>query len=1045
MRIIKISSKRDYTIYFDKLGVPEAIAQKLNEYLIALESGDRDDQKKAKFLLRKTKDNPSMFNEYEAGILESPTETFDSIVRRLGFQSEKKTETDYESEVKQITQNKTYQKWVKERIADGDILPEDFVVTKNNLNLFQSLINTGVIPEDERDISIYKTKTDLFEYLHKYVKQQKVKTLEELKKDKIVMKGSTLLRSTVSESGYEIELFRVDTYPAMRLLGAGTSWCVTQTERYFKSEGGPPYYMFFIDGEPEVLAHAISSQIKSPTDNPNFNPAFAKAIDPLIEILGINTHDGDFEIYDRVIREYERYESLSDQEIGNNISKDIGNFIYLDPNKYGAFVEHFVKNIQQIDNSVIENLPKQALETIGKFLRIKNMPSHFKMMEEAIGHFIAEEGHSNYFKSIPKIFRTKNTYENGYVHALKESFRYGGILQNLKEMDKIDPKLKARKDVQEAFGTYLPEGMHGMQDLLRMMLVLRAGSEGTMNVDVAFKDTKDKNKLKTKRVPANLRDVDSILLIDYDKEENDPEKFVDVPIKDILLDNEDQLKENFKKRIGEMIKDRENSFYFKKYMPEALESLTPELASHQDIFEAIREVVKEAPDYYKYIPNDSKRNFRFAVLRGYIDLMQRIREGKEKADAFNLDNVPLDVKRNPSFIKKYKAMQSAHPMEIELKYWNQHLIKNLNSDYLGYGNAKYDTIDYIAEIPEEVLQHESFFPVIIESTKKNGFQYNYLPENLKRNPEVIQAAHEGILYVLKMESERDAGYHSDEEKRFSGLERGLDDRFKNNAEIKKFFRERRIKEDREFMEIRESVGSMRDPYYYLKLNLEKGQFRHFLGTIEGGDEEDEDYEEERDRHELARERKDLYFLPHAINGVIRNMKKRGEYDSFNELDEFFDGKLKKNPQIYQLSRDLVIKKYTEDKWGSIYGILEFIKDFNGVPKNDAGFMSTILPQVEKEMIEAINTKDIKNYSVYYMKNMMECTNNEVGNSPKVYQAAKNAALMQMQKGSLYNFSILDYITNGRLKQDPDITAQFQQDHHNLFNQNWYSKTKNELV
>jgi len=355
-------------------------------------------------------------------IIKNPNMTIEELQAiPLEVGEEIKISRKMEKLVKQISSTKEERQWLRKLVENGRFQKED--TTKLQLMLSE-LRN---LPKEDRDpIEKFKDDVELSEYLNLFKMTQPVGELPS--------EGWERIENIESDDNM-IEVYHITNQKALDAIGKGANWCVLSSKggrRYHPFE----YFCFIINGQPEILIHSGSGQIKDRNDGVVSDGSIIKAIDPVVNAYGLNTHEGDFRYYDQKLEMIKKF----DQEEGNEeyiteaIENNAPNFTLLDKDKWSKYVSVFGKSLLNTNTrrrhgtlllmggiDAVKEINHDALAYLATHFKINN-PSGFAKMENIIMEWFGIQDDNltvgRYRKMVPEILHT--TKVNNYFKELRE-------------------------------------------------------------------------------------------------------------------------------------------------------------------------------------------------------------------------------------------------------------------------------------------------------------------------------------------------------------------------------------------------------------------------------------------------------------------------------------------------------------------------------------------------------------------------------------------------------------------------------------------------
>lgn len=182
------------------------------------------------------------------------------------------------------TPNKMYLQWILKLVGKGDLLPEDFRKTKSDLAFFHAIKKS--LPEKKRDINFHKTisidvflmdqlqRQDTFtlsmlnlldEWGDRVATESSFVDIEAMKDEARKIHESNAGAAVVVDDG-EHMIVRLDTHEAARILGQGTRWCTSDSEKWFWHYRKTGALHILLDVSDAHQAHLPSGQLMDNRD-----------------------------------------------------------------------------------------------------------------------------------------------------------------------------------------------------------------------------------------------------------------------------------------------------------------------------------------------------------------------------------------------------------------------------------------------------------------------------------------------------------------------------------------------------------------------------------------------------------------------------------------------------------------------------------------------------------------------------------------------------------------------------------------------------------
>jgi len=386
---LKIAQNKQ--ILEEKYNVPQEFSIELEQILASLKSntGLRS------FILKKIRQT-------------QPTKESMEEIRNLVKEQTKEEISEIDKTINNLTDNVNYRKWIKNLFETKQIQEEDFVKVKKLLKSFTKLIKNKKIPEDKRDINLFKNDKELNEYVNKFV-QKASSNLENIKSGyKILDEDDQVTLLQVTEE---------DTLKKICDVGYKINWCVLTGS--WANYPPPEFYLFLINGKPEVLAHKQSNQIKDINDAPIQNGIFINLINPFVEKYNLNTHNGDFRIYDQKLRKIQEFQANKNNEeyINKELELDPMNIVLLEEDSWGKYIDIVAKHVGNLN---FNNIPFDLLDYLANYCKIKKLDKEFQELEtNMIGKLLTGDNFARYNKIVPDVLKT-NEVSGEYKEILEK-------------------------------------------------------------------------------------------------------------------------------------------------------------------------------------------------------------------------------------------------------------------------------------------------------------------------------------------------------------------------------------------------------------------------------------------------------------------------------------------------------------------------------------------------------------------------------------------------------------------------------------------------
>ena len=973
MKLIKKAISLKY--FSEILKFPPDLSQAL--YSFISEQTEPNSVKQKFYLSKIRSQNPKTKNfivlENKNEIVENPL----FLKQLFPFKEEEKEEEHhYEKEIKIMTSNnEAYTQWVKKLIDSGKIKEEDFAKIKQFLDDFSSLVNRKVLIGKDANINNYVDDSQLFNQIQKYKKDEKRLQFNELLNNEHVQSGSDILVKNGN-----VVLFVVKSFGAIKLLGASTAWCVANAETDFKSYG-PPFYLFYIDEEPEILVHFGSHQIKAKDDSTAFNPYYVYLIDDILKSIEPENfeYSGDFEDYKKIIDKYKEYITKNPEEIKSEIETNPTNMIYVTPENYGMYIKSFVKNIILLNKDFIYTFSKNFLQYLGNYLKITNQQTKFDFLENLIIDYLnSGYSHTDYFKRIPKAFHTKKVYEKGYIGSLKNELASSLPPYSYLILNSLNPSEKERKDVQDAwlnsFKSNLDDRFY-LPEIFKMISVLIFNKEETFQT---YTDTGEEK--------VSGKDL-------FMGKENEIFPLLFISIKNILSKN-----------------------------PEAYEEIPPEIKELKEMFEATKAMIENKPENHILVPESMKYSVRFAIFNGYIDLAKKIVKGEESYS--RLQNAPLFVTKNPKYQKILEQFKKNENKELEYQ------LKGLKDaeDFLepeGVNKRYYDftkktLINLLEKIDKNVLKDKKNFLLILNFIGSHGFQYRFLPIELKENKQIIEMASRSILEQIETKSNLIS--HVPKELMKTQIFNRIKQEF---AEDKKIIKDLEYKGKNQDISDEYSLQLLKTFENGLLSALNGKKLNVFISAIS----KDKTIDDLKDDKEFLNQIFPMVveLIPNYLKEISSSFSR--QVRNLGNLNNLFDGKIIELEIFKNIIINEAIKNFKENQ----FIIEEIESNFPNLLKNSDKFINSTYSIARDKVIENLEYPR-------YVEELNTLFKNYLLEDFEILKLIKQKAIEALENKDLSKFVIFDNYTRGKLKKDPEIVSKFGY-LKDLYSSNWYSKIK----
>jgi len=412
MRIYKFSQNMNYLV--NSLGVNLRISEVILPYLQSMKKIKRS------YILRKIKENIELINN--SNQLLSNASYLDVL---FPFKDKEVKFPDY---INKVTDNIEERKWVKYLIDAKKInAQEDLPKIRKLLLNFNSL-------NSKKKISDFSDDTELFQFVKKNSHSKEIvlpsRGWKFIDKDEVDDVSIKL-----------IEIFEAD---AMHEIGKNTNWCVAHN--MFNHYKPSRFYCFILDGEPKILVHPESGQIKDEGDTAlstyevKYISGLMEKHKSLLEKRGDSEEDyGDYDIYQSSLNKIKELEDNIDnyEYIKESLASHPNKIFLLPLNKIDRYLSLIdFDKLFKYEN--IRFLNNKVLDKMGDYINFYDLKAKNFINEYALDIAILEP--DKYLKLVPKSFRTKasNIFLNAKVPMDKRrTFFY--LYENLPQELKQDP------------------------------------------------------------------------------------------------------------------------------------------------------------------------------------------------------------------------------------------------------------------------------------------------------------------------------------------------------------------------------------------------------------------------------------------------------------------------------------------------------------------------------------------------------------------------------------------------------------------------------
>jgi len=272
----------------------------------------------------------------------------------------------------------------------------------------QKIYKKNLLPSDVRNLLLQYNKQETPPPLEFFI------SLEDLKEYLVGIKRKKPIDS-LNWEGEMIEMFFVESQEEMDYLGAGTNWC-TLGDR----EGGPvvlnpfEFYLFKVNGMPEVLFHPKTQELKDCSDGPIYDGWIAKMIYPFLDKYKLirKPYSDDVKTYFHTTQHALNISNFDSEDLLKKLECDICNYNFLSSAKKEKFRSDILDGFccGQYKYQDFCKLSYGSLEMLSPLPKIvKELFEGFVMTK--ILELKKEGKISNYKRLFPKSIRTRKVRE----------------------------------------------------------------------------------------------------------------------------------------------------------------------------------------------------------------------------------------------------------------------------------------------------------------------------------------------------------------------------------------------------------------------------------------------------------------------------------------------------------------------------------------------------------------------------------------------------------------------------------------------------------
>jgi hypothetical protein len=317
-----------------------------------------------------------------------------------------------------------HREWLQNLLDDGEP-EEDIPKILSHIRELESL-------NDPKALSEFNGDSELFNYLQQFKVYSEVEYPDKLKS---LLNDWKVDEMTVE--GHKVELYHlkrveIDHRDSLQIIGESSNWCVCHYPNPVTSYKPDEYYCFFINGDPEVLLHKESEQIKN-TDNESLSNHLVKYVNPLVQkhMLVSDSSDyyeenydefddiydeSDFEDYNAALHRVEEVEaSLSNPEEAKAlIRRKLTNINFFPIDKIWDYIPWLYGIlINGVYSSSYSYLSKDVLSVLGSYINLSGKEIPISLREYVLDAL--QNNANGYLKRFPKSLRKLfSDYNSGF-------------------------------------------------------------------------------------------------------------------------------------------------------------------------------------------------------------------------------------------------------------------------------------------------------------------------------------------------------------------------------------------------------------------------------------------------------------------------------------------------------------------------------------------------------------------------------------------------------------------------------------------------------
>jgi hypothetical protein len=368
------------------LGLDQNLAEAILPWLMSL------DKVKRPYMIKKIRENIGLVTSSKNQIMETP-EVLDKM---FPFKSNPKKQ--FSQDVMRVSQDYNERVWVQSLIDSNRINPNEDLPKIRGLLLDFNRIGS------DRKIEEFADDAELYDFVSSNKPDEGIRMPD----------GGWSMIASENVDGHSVKLVEILEEDAMEEIGKNTNWCVAHGSwRDYE----PPFQCFVIDGEPRVLIHSSTSQIKDSSDRALANSDI-KLIMGLVDKYIDNTHSGDFDDYDEGVETYQKVLKHIDnrESMSKMLDENVNLISYFPIGKVASYMKSVLKNISSLDFSKID---RDVANSIGEYIRYYDLPE--KKYIDSYANLQAIEHPDKYLKMVPESFRTQSSNKVREIRAKNPS------------------------------------------------------------------------------------------------------------------------------------------------------------------------------------------------------------------------------------------------------------------------------------------------------------------------------------------------------------------------------------------------------------------------------------------------------------------------------------------------------------------------------------------------------------------------------------------------------------------------------------------------